>query len=406
MALSDAWLKANNGKARDKTEVKTDRDGLSARVSPKGKIVYQMRYRYNGMPKRLDIGSYPLMGLKKAREESQRLRAELEQGHDPKIVRQLEKQSIIEADSLKDLFRQWYNNSCMHNKTGHAQILRSFELYIFPKIGNLPAGKITLHEWLSILESLAKTKPSIAERLLINAKQMYKWAVKRLLVDSNPLADINASSDLQVKKRAGTRSLSDEEIHWLWMPLQHSRMTPKNKLFLKLSLVYGCRNGEMRVSEKSHFDLKNGEWIVPPENHKIGKKTGKPLVRPITPEIEPLIKEAISLSGRGKHLFTNAGSSEAMGRSAPLALPYNVMQWLRRHKEIEMKHWSVHDLRKTARTNFSTLTEPHIAEIMLGHKLPGHWQTYDHHDYLEEQSAAYSAWCQRLMKIIGSDALL
>jgi hypothetical protein len=60
-----------------------------------------------------------------------------------------------------------------------------------------------------------------------------------------------------------------------------------------------------------------------------------------------------------------------MGKSAPLALPYNIMQWLRRHEEYEMKHWSIHDLRKTARTNFSTLTEPHIAEIMLGHKLPG-----------------------------------
>lgn len=37
---------------------------------------------------------------------------------------------------------------------------------------------------------------------------------------------------------------------------------------------------------------------------------------------------------------------------------------LRRHSKFEMEHWSVHDLRRTARTNFATLTEPHIAEIM------------------------------------------
>lgn len=69
---------------------------------------------------------------------------------------------------------------------------------------------------------------------------------------------------------------------------------------------------------------------------------------------------------------------------------------LRRHERFEMEHWSVHDLRRTARTNFSTLTEPHIAEIMLGHRMPGAWHVYDHHDYLPEQAKAYTAWAKRL----------
>ena len=89
-----------------------------------------------------------------------------------------------------------------------------------------------------------------------------------------------------------------------------------------------------------------------------------------------------------------------MGQGAPLALPYNIRQWLRRHKDYEMAHWSIHDLRKTARTNFSTLTDPHIAEIMLGHRLPGSWQVYDFYDYLPEQKMAYQAWWERLMGIV------
>jgi integrase len=93
-------------------------------------------------------------------------------------------------------------------------------------------------------------------------------------------------------------------------------------------------------------------------------------------------------------------SDEPMGTSAPLALPYNVMQWLRRHEKFEMEHWSVHDLRRTARTNFSTLTEPHIAEIMLGHRMPGAWQVYDHYDYLPEQAKAYTAWAKRLTALV------
>jgi len=150
-------------------------------------------------------------------------------------------------------------------------------------------------------------------------------------------------------------------------------MAAKNKLYLKLCLVLACRNGELRLSKKEHFDLNEMVWTVPPENHKLGKSSNKPLLRPIIPAVKVLIEEAIELSGEGDYLFNNSGTNEPMGQSAPLQLPYNIMQWLRRHKDYEMKHWSVHDLRKTARTNLSSLTEPHIAEIMLGHRLPGSW---------------------------------
>jgi len=43
MALSEAWLKANNGKEREAVELVADRDSMSVRISPKGKIVFQLR---------------------------------------------------------------------------------------------------------------------------------------------------------------------------------------------------------------------------------------------------------------------------------------------------------------------------------------------------------------------------
>lgn len=402
MAISDTWLKAHSGKPHATREEKADREALSVRVTPKGKITFQLRFRYDGRPCRLDLGTYPLMSLKDARAETQRLRAQLEQGHDPRVVKQLEKQAILQADSVESLFRQWYAAYCNGNKKGHHEILRSFEIHVFPKIGKLPAGKVTLHEWLALLEGQAKARPGIAERILVNAKQMLKWGVKRQLIPSHPLTDINAKEDLQIKKVAGSRSLSDEEVRLVWKAMEQSRMATKNKIFLKLCLIYGCRNSELRLSEKGHFDFGKQVWTVPIENHKLGKASGKPLLRPITPEIEALVKQAMALSPEGKHLFTNSGTNKPMGIGAPLQLPYNIMQWLRRHEKYDMQHWSVHDLRKTARTNFSTLTEPHIAEIMLGHKLPGSWQVYDQYDYLAEQKEAYSAWCQRLKSLVES----
>lgn len=90
-----------------------------------------------------------------------------------------------------------------------------------------------------------------------------------------------------------------------------------------------------------------------------------------------------------------------MSSGASVALPYNLMQWLRKNANYEMAHWSVHDLRRTARTNFSTLTQPHIAELMQGHKWGGVMGVYNQHDYLEEQLSAYTAWYKRIVGIVS-----
>jgi len=400
MAITESWLKANHGRKRSKTLVKSDRDGVCVRVSPKGKITYSLRYYYNGKQTTSDVGTYPLMSLKEARAECQRLRKKLEQGHDPKVVRQLEKQSILEAKTLEGLFDLWYESYCIKNKKGHFEIKRSFDIHVFPKIGKLPADKITLHTWLDILEKLAETKPAISERILVNAKQMLKFAVKRKLIPANPLSDIFAKEDLQIKKRSVDRNLSDEEIRMVWLAIDRSRITLKNKLFVKLCLIYGCRNGELRQAEKDHFDFDRNVWTIPPENHKLGKSTGKPLLRPITPTIKGYLKEAFALSGDSSYVFTNDGSEEVMGMRAPLAIPYNIMQYLRRKESFEIPHFSMHDLRRTCRSNLSSITEFHIAEIMLGHSIGRIVQTYDQYDYLKEQAEAYEAWCRRISDIV------
>jgi len=401
MALSDTWLKAHLGKDREGTLVKSDRDGLSVRVSPKGKLTYQLRYRHGGKPGRLDLGSYPLMSLKEARERCQKLRAALEEGHDPKSFFAAEKYKKVFAKSVEALFRDWYVSYCEPTKKSPEDILRSFEIHVFPRIGRLSTTEASLHAWLELLEPLAKVRPAICSRVLTNAKQMYKWAIKRHLVESNPLADINAKEDLRIVKSKGTRVLSDSEIKYLWEALESTRMHPRNQIWIKLCLLYGCRLSEIRLSHKSHFDMKNKVWTVPAENHKMGGVTRKPLVRPLLPIAAEWVEEASKLSNSPIYLITAKGSDKPPADRAHLSLSLRIQQWVWRHRQFAMEHWSMHDLRRTARTNFSSLTEYHIAEIMLGHALPGQHAVYDHYDYLEEQRVAYEKWWERLSKIVS-----
>ncbi len=401
MAMTESWLKSRLNKVCLKPSVHSDRDGLSVRVSSRGKLTFQLRYRYKGKAKRVDIGSYPLISLSEARKKSAQLKGDLEEGRDPQTMKRLKQKEITESLTIEGLFTQWYLKYCKTNKEMHDQVKRTFEIHVLPKIGSLPCDEVTIHHWIELLEGIVRHSESIGERVLVNAKQMVKWGVRRQLISNNPIAQLYAREDFNIKKRVSTRSLSDLEVSKVWMAINKSRMAPKNKVFLKLCLFYGCRGGELRLAEKVHFDLDNKIWTVPPENHKTGKITGQAIVRPIPDEILPLLHEAMALSQHPRYLFTNANSNKPMTDKAPLQLPYNIMQWLRRHDDYSMEHWSVHDLRKTARTNFSKLTDYHVAEVMLGHAIPATQRAYDHYNYVPEQMEAYRKWYFKLSELVG-----
>lgn len=398
MSLTEAWLKANNGKARDKVEEFADRDSMSVRVSPKGKIVFQLRYRFSGKAERLDLGSYPHISLKDARAKSHEMRSLLDQGQNPKVEVRVQQQKYINASTLSEVFNDWYNGYCIKKKKSAADIKSSFELHVLPEIGDLPIDRITLQQWLAVLEDLTESIPSIAERILTNAKQVLKWAKKRELIEVNPLSDIYAKEDLGIEKNRVKRVLSDEEITMVWKAISESKTLPKNKIFMKLCLMFGCRNGELRSARKKDFDLKKKVWVVPVDNNKVGKKTGREIIRPILPEMEELIIEAMTLNDT-EYFLTNDNAETPMGNGASIALPANVMERLRRHHDYYMPHWTLHDLRRTARTNFSAFTSRDVAELMIGHVMPGEQGTYDYYEYIPQQTEAYAKWIQKLKEL-------
>lgn len=400
MSLNDAWLKKNNGKLREKVEVVSDRDSMSVRVSPKGKIVFQLRYRFNNKQERIDLGTYPHMGLKEARAESERLRAYIDQGKDPKLEVLIEKQKFTAPKTLNNVFSEWYESYCKPKKKQHHQIKRVFENHILPTLGELPADRIDIRTWLNLFEPLAIKYKGTAKVLLSNTKQMLKWAVKREIIDTNALNDVFPKEDLNIVSIPSKRYLSDEELVTLMECLKWSRLDHKNKIFIELCLIYACRNGELRRAEKKHFDLKNKIWIVPPQNHKTGYKNDKTLIRPILPKMEELILEAFELS-KGKYLFNHRGDEkEYMTDASSTALPMSVIGWVKRFKKEDMNHWSMHDLRRTARTNFSKFSSrSDIAEIMIGHSLPKMQETYDLYDYVREQSEVYEQWINRIEEL-------
>lgn len=223
-----------------------------------------------------------------ARDEALRLGKALERGENPKVMLRTERATLaaVNALTLEVLLRKWYDSYAVKAKKSAPQILRTFEMYVFPTLGALPVQSVGLHQWLPLLEALAEDIPAIAERVLINAKQFLKWCRKRKYIEANPLADIMAAEDLQVRKARKVRFLSDDELKHVFRGIERSRMALKNRVFFMLCVIYGCRNGELRLALKKDCDFSSGVWTVPAENHKVGKLTLKPLCRPIIPVTE------------------------------------------------------------------------------------------------------------------------
>jgi integrase len=413
MALTDKWLRAHYNKPQEKRFEKAHREGLSVRVTLTGGLTFQYRYYLKDHKKydRATLGSYPEMSLAAAAAELPRLKVMIAEGKNPKL--ELASTRIYEAKklTLNELFEMWYHGSCKNRKVSHEEHYRSYEIHLKPVLGKLIADNIERGVFLSILNPLVIKSPSIAERQIVNLKQMYSWGRIQHIVDTDPLRDITAGN-IGIEKGQDTRFFDHQEISWFWLAFNKTRIEEKNKIFLALAFHYGCRPGELRFTEKSHVNLDLGLWTVPWKNHKIGKKTKQPIVRPIINEVKHLWQRAMELSGSVKWLFTNRGTDEMIGLNSPAASMRNIETYWRKHIVIDDEHirfdrFYLYTLRKTARTNFSSFGEWAVCEKMIGHKLPGETDKYDYNTYAEKMIPIYKAWYDLNQKIIiGEDNIL
>ncbi|ENC6709565.1 integrase arm-type DNA-binding domain-containing protein [Vibrio harveyi] len=396
--LSDSKLKSYHRKSQDKQIVLSDRDGLYARISKVGGISFFIRYRYGGKQDQLTIGKYPEVSLKEAREKSLHYRSILLSGKNPKIQKKLEFSSAENAMTFKGLIELWYEKEAKQRKKKHAWILRTIERHMYPLFENAPIEDITTHHFYDALDGVSKSAPSQVQNIISNVRQAFSMAVRRKLISENPLVGISSNRDFNVERKEGERTLDDDELRRLMAYTFESRYTRKG-LIVFLALFFGFRMGEIGKAEIKHFDFFNMLWTVPPENHKTGKRTKKPIIRVIDKSIVPMIEMLAGLSADGIHLLTSQKTGTKLKDDFWTHFPKHINTWLEKNGLERIENWSMHDLRRTQRTNMSRLAEPHVCEILLGHKLPGVWQTYDKDLYIDEQREAYSKWWDRLQKI-------
>ncbi|MBJ9570600.1 tyrosine-type recombinase/integrase [Citrobacter braakii] len=398
MPLNDTKLRRIAGKPYDGPEEIADGGGLSARISPKGLITFQYRYRFNGKPARLKLGTYGKMSIKEARDAMEECKGWLEEGRDPAMQRKKARDIVSSSPSISTLVDEWLETPSVKEMVKYEYWKRMLKLHVTDNYGRLIADEMSPVEWEQIFLRITKGgSPVQAGNVLVKMKQVIRYALRRKRITSNSLMLLEIN-DIGSRPDDGERFLNDEEIGAFWNAIDKTKMSWQNKMLIRLVALTGCRGVELRLARKGDFDLKAREWVIPKEN----SKTRKRFVRGISQLAADYLQKVFDVYPNQSIVFPPAKLQvdRPMSASTLISIAGQV------EEVMGGEHWSLHDLRRTCKTKMAELgVAPHVSEKILGHKLTGMLAVYDQYDYIPEQQAAAELWAEKIQACAANSPL-
>ncbi|EPW6625607.1 tyrosine-type recombinase/integrase [Vibrio vulnificus] len=391
MAITDAWLRAVDGKPYSGSAEVNHRDGLGVRISPKGKITWVYRVTVATKAMRIKLGDYPAMKMRDALRERDK-RAELVNlGLDPRKTKMREENSNVLT--LNDVIDYWVDNHARDNVKQCDALYKMFQKDICPDLGMLPAKLLELIDFMPVFQKARKrVSAKHAANLMSRVKQVLSFAVRHGLLKYNVLRELK-KTDVGEPTTQKKSKQDVDGVKALWKAIDEITTHESHKNFLRLMLIFANRSNELRLAKKRDFDLKKMVWTVPAENNKVRKKNGGAIRRAIPPLAEKIIREQMALWPTHRMMFPPVTSrlDKPMAANVPVDFGRKLAD---RIEELGYPRTTNHDMRRTARNIWESMGVPyHVAETMLGHKVhTGVQSHYLDYDYLEQQLEAYQKW--------------
>ena len=148
MALTDAAIR--NAKPRDKAYKLTDAQGLYLQIQPRGTKLWYLKFRINGKESRIAFGGYPAISLGQARAECDKAKALIAQGISPTNKREQEKDIIQNTHTFELVARDWHASNKKWSAQHSERVLRYFEMYLFPAIGQRNIDELKIRDLLVV----------------------------------------------------------------------------------------------------------------------------------------------------------------------------------------------------------------------------------------------------------------
>jgi len=397
MKLTDPIVKA--AKPQEKPFTLSDGKGLALHVQPQGSKWWRFRYRFNGKPCLLSLGTYPDVTLKEARLERDRLKKLIKQGINPSVQRQEDK--FMAAKSLTNSFesvaRDWWDSWQGTKTPAHAtRIIRRLESDVFPLIGNRPLTDITAPLLLMMAKRIeSRGALDIARRSLQTCSQIMRYAVAHGIAERNPAADIKASEALRPTKIKNNARIEARELPELMQKINDYQGHPLTRIALQLLAHTFVRTRELIEAQWDEFDLDAKEWRIPAKRMKMRT----PHIIPLSSQVLTILQELKAITGsKSPMLFpSQQGRGKGMSNNTMLYALYRMGYKGR---------MTGHGFRGVASTVLHEMdfNHDHI-ELQLAHAPRNAVSAaYNHALYLKQRAAMMQHWSDYLDAQVNAPA--
>lgn len=390
--LTDTQLRKIAGKPWGGPRELADGQGLSARITPKGAIAFQYRYRRAGRARRMTLGAYPRMSLKAARAALVDAKALLDRGIDPADHARLERRQAEGRMTVARLLDEW----CEVVGAGLVKgdyWRRQFDTHICPHVGRFCFEDLGFDDWEPVFVRLVRGGSGYqAGHLLKRMQYVAEWGRRTRRVGFSELSDIRIEDIGAVGYQEGERALGWVELKTVWGNIEASRMAYSNKIFMRLAMLLLPRTVELVHAQWDHWDIPGRVWEVPKEYIKGRRRAVR---RPIPEFALPWLEMLREINPGFRYLFPpprggGGVRDRPMSASVPLAWPRTVGG--------DLPLWTMHDFRRSGATRMAEMgIEPYVAEKLLGHRMQGTMAIYNRHDYIDDQLRAIEAYYHRIV---------
>ena len=370
--------------------------GFVARRLGSGKISYGLRYRdkATGKQRWLALGLHGTITADQAREAAKAHAGDVAKAKDPAAERQAAREALALAnkvavntvDAVLDDFEKRYSAK---KKSGD-QSKSVLKRHVRPRIGSKSIYELTRRNISDMLDAIEDgSGPVAADRTLAHLRKAFNWQMVRDEAFVSPI--IKGMARTAPKSRSRERTLTDQEIRDLWAALDDEETPEAFRYIVRELLLTAQRRTE--VSAMHDREIKGDLWTIPKERSKNNREH----VVPLTPQARRWI------GNRQGFLFsTTDGKKPFTGYSkAKRTLDAAIARRRKEAGEPPMPNWTLHDLRRTARSLMSRAgVEPDIAERVLNHTISGVRGVYDRHEFLDEKRDALTKLADLVTKIV------
>ena len=277
---------------------------------------------------------------------------------------------------------------------------KAFDRLVYPVFGDRGIESIKRSEIVALLDGIAKRQgPVMADYVLAMIRRLLLWHATRSDDYASPI--VRGMARTSTKERARKRVLSKLEIRALWRAAEEAGLFG---YYLQFVLLTATRRNEAAHIRRAEIEM--SDWTIPASRYKTKIDH---LVSLSQAACAVLAK--VPRIGKTDFIFTPDGKQQIAGFGCRKEnFDTLMLSQLRKLTEeagedgahVQLDRWTLHDLRRTARTLMSELAVPsEHAEACLGHVKQGVEGTYDRYQYYAEKKDAFAKLADFVDRIVN-----